>query len=132
MYKGTPIRTTMDNTSTALYITGIAPIEERCSSAVRDLDPTNELHYIRIRSKRFEIMLKTGKLSADISSINFIRMKNGYLSLSAVQIIIIFIFRTRIFTLRDSESEWNCLKKSRITWNELFKLNFLVFVYSHM
>ncbi len=60
--QGTPIRTTMDNTSTLNYIMGIAPIEERCSSAVRDIDPTNELQYIRIRSKRFEIMLKTGMI----------------------------------------------------------------------
>lgn len=52
----------MDPGSTQQYIQGVLPLEGRCSSTVREVDPTNELEFLRIRSKRFEIMVKTGNL----------------------------------------------------------------------
>ena len=58
---GTPIRTTIDNTSTLLYTTGMMALQERCSSIIRNVDPTDELRFMRIRSKRYEVMATTGE-----------------------------------------------------------------------
>lgn len=35
-------------------------LQERCSSLIRNIDPTDELRFMRIRSKRYEIMATTG------------------------------------------------------------------------
>ncbi|CAG7701406.1 unnamed protein product [Allacma fusca] len=53
---GFPIRTTMDNTSTVLFIANMMTLEERAASMVRDIEPSNALLFMRIRSRKFEIM----------------------------------------------------------------------------
>jgi hypothetical protein len=60
-YPGIPIRTTLDNTATVIYTGAMAAIEERATSLIRDMDPTNELLSLRVQTRKFEVMLKTSK-----------------------------------------------------------------------
>nr|CAD7451922.1 unnamed protein product [Timema tahoe] len=55
--EGIAIKTTMDNTTTTQYSGLISQLSDRARSVVRDLDPTNDLTFLRIRSKKHEIMV---------------------------------------------------------------------------
>ena len=52
-----PIKTTMDNTSTVLYVGTAISLYERSQSMVRDIDPTNALRFMRIRTIKYELMV---------------------------------------------------------------------------
>ncbi|KAG5455116.1 Dynein light chain roadblock-type 2 [Clonorchis sinensis] len=54
---GIAIRSTMDNSTTVQYCGLIQQLTAKARSAVRDLDPSNDLTFLRIRSKRHEIMV---------------------------------------------------------------------------
>ncbi|VEL27644.1 unnamed protein product [Protopolystoma xenopodis] len=54
---GIPIRTTLDNSTTVHYCSLIQQLTSKARSAVRDLDPSNDLTFLRIRSKKNEIMM---------------------------------------------------------------------------
>jgi dynein light chain roadblock-type len=60
--EGTPIRSTIEDTAVqnqyAHLITSLAAKARHC---VRDLDPTNDLSFLRIRSKKNEIMVAPDK-----------------------------------------------------------------------
>ncbi|CBZ12800.1 dynein-associated roadblock protein-like protein [Leishmania major strain Friedlin] len=60
--EGTPIRSTIEDTTVqnqyAHLITSLAAKARHC---VRDLDPTNDLCFLRIRSKKNEIMVAPDK-----------------------------------------------------------------------
>lgn len=60
---GIPIKTTMDNTTTVQYAGLISQLSDKARSVVRDLDPSNDLTFLRIRSKKHEIMVAPGKLN---------------------------------------------------------------------
>ena len=55
--EGTPIRSSMDNTTTQLYTGSLNSLASMARSAVRDVDPLNDLKFLRIRSKKSEIMI---------------------------------------------------------------------------
>lgn len=55
--EGIPLRTTLDNATTVQYSGLISQLTEKARGAIRDLDPTNELTFLRIRSKKHEIMV---------------------------------------------------------------------------
>ncbi|XP_061865390.1 dynein light chain roadblock-type 1-like [Colius striatus] len=57
--EGTPIRSTMDNSTTIQYAGLMGSIVTQARSAVRDIDPQNDLTFLRIRSKKNEVMLGT-------------------------------------------------------------------------
>ncbi|CAH0769646.1 unnamed protein product [Bemisia tabaci] len=59
--EGIPIKTTLDNTTTVQYAGLISQLSEKVRSVVRDLDPTNDLTFLRIRSKKHEIMVAPDK-----------------------------------------------------------------------
>ncbi|XP_014240457.1 dynein light chain roadblock-type 2 [Cimex lectularius] len=59
--EGVPIKTTLDNTTTVQYAALITQLCEKARSAVRDLDPTNDLTFLRMRSKKHEIMVAPDK-----------------------------------------------------------------------
>ncbi|CAG0884051.1 unnamed protein product [Darwinula stevensoni] len=59
--EGIPIKTTMDNAQTVQYAALIGQLTEKARSTVRDLDPTNELTFFRVRSKKHEIMVAPDK-----------------------------------------------------------------------
>lgn len=52
----------MDNTTTVQYAGLISQLSDKARSVVRDLDPSNDLTFLRIRSKKHEIMVAPGKL----------------------------------------------------------------------
>ncbi|VDK23168.1 unnamed protein product, partial [Taenia asiatica] len=54
---GIAIRTTLENSLTVHYCGLIQALINKSSSVVRDLDPTNDLTFLRIRSKKNEIMV---------------------------------------------------------------------------
>lgn len=58
---GIPIKTTLDNTTTVQYAGLISQLSDKARSVVRDLDPTNDLTFLRIRSKKHEIMVAPDK-----------------------------------------------------------------------
>lgn len=57
---GIPIRTTLDNSTTVQYAGLIHQLAAKARSTVRDLDPQNDLTFLRIRSKKHEIMVAPG------------------------------------------------------------------------
>ena len=52
-----PIRSTLDDKTSKLLSHDIMSLTARARSAVRTLDPQNDLTFLRIRSKKHEIMV---------------------------------------------------------------------------
>ncbi|XP_061723186.1 dynein light chain roadblock-type 2-like [Cydia pomonella] len=59
--EGIPIKTTLDGHVSVQYAGLMGSLVDKAKSVVRDLDPTNELTFLRIRSKRSEIMVAPDK-----------------------------------------------------------------------
>ena len=62
LLKGSTSKSTMDNSSTIQYSTQIQQLTSKAISVVRDIDPTNDLTFLRIRSKKNEIMVSPGRI----------------------------------------------------------------------
>lgn len=58
---GVPIRSTLDATQTQKYAAMISELSIKTRSTVRDIDPTNDLTFIRVRTKKHEIMIAPDK-----------------------------------------------------------------------
>eukprot|EP00727_Mastigamoeba_balamuthi_P001672 m51a1_g11501 putative dynein light chain roadblock-type 2-like (160) ;mRNA; r:2678-4989 len=58
---GVPIRSTLDNTETQQYAALVTQLASKARSTVRDLDPSNDLTFLRVRSKKHEIMIAPEK-----------------------------------------------------------------------
>uniref|UniRef100_A0A0G4ICD2 Dynein light chain roadblock n=1 Tax=Chromera velia CCMP2878 TaxID=1169474 RepID=A0A0G4ICD2_9ALVE len=54
---GVPIRSTLEDKDTLQYSALISQLCAQARSVVRDLDPQNDLTFLRVRSKRDEIMV---------------------------------------------------------------------------
>ncbi|KAJ8976374.1 hypothetical protein NQ317_003228 [Molorchus minor] len=59
--EGIAIKSTLDNTTTVQYAGLISSLMDKARSVVRDLDPSNDLTFLRIRSKKHEIMVAPDK-----------------------------------------------------------------------
>ncbi|XP_054390150.1 dynein light chain roadblock-type 2 isoform X1 [Pongo abelii] len=59
--EGIPIRTTLDNSTTVQYAGLLHHLTMKAKSTVRDIDPQNDLTFLRIRSKKHEIMVAPDK-----------------------------------------------------------------------
>ncbi|VDP88384.1 unnamed protein product [Echinostoma caproni] len=70
------IRSSMDNGTTVQYCGLIQQLTSKARSAVRDLDPSNDLTFLRIRSKKNEIMRTN-----DLSSVMVIKFLLQFLQL---------------------------------------------------
>jgi len=55
--EGLPVKTSVDNSTTVQLTTSMINLVRKTTSIVRDLDPTNDLTFIRLRSKKHEIMV---------------------------------------------------------------------------
>lgn len=51
----------MDDEMTQKYAANIASLTSKARSVIRDLDPQNDLTFLRIRSKKHEIMIAPDK-----------------------------------------------------------------------
>ena len=58
---GIPIRSTLDNATTVQYASLIQQLTTKARSTVRDLDPTNDLCFLRVRTQKHEIMIAPGE-----------------------------------------------------------------------
>ncbi|XP_043910635.1 dynein light chain roadblock-type 1-like [Protopterus annectens] len=59
--EGIPIKSTVDNSTTVQYAGLIHQLIMKARNTVRDIDPTNDLTFLRIRSKKNEIMVAPDK-----------------------------------------------------------------------
>jgi len=59
--EGIPVRTTFDNSTSLHYATQMHMLTSKARSTVRDLDPQNDLTFLRIRSRKSEIMVAPDK-----------------------------------------------------------------------
>ncbi|XP_069037475.1 dynein light chain roadblock-type 2 isoform X1 [Lepisosteus oculatus] len=59
--EGIPIRTTLDNSTTVQYAGLLHQLTMKARSTVRDIDPQNDLTFLRVRSKKHEIMVAPDK-----------------------------------------------------------------------
>lgn len=50
----------MDDEMTQKYAANVAALASKARSVIRDLDPQNDLTFLRIRSKKHEIMIAPG------------------------------------------------------------------------
>uniref|UniRef100_A0A4X2LU79 Dynein light chain roadblock-type 1 n=1 Tax=Vombatus ursinus TaxID=29139 RepID=A0A4X2LU79_VOMUR len=58
--EGIPIKSTMDNSTTMQYANLMHSFILKARGTVRDIDPQNDLTFLRIRSKKNEIMVAPG------------------------------------------------------------------------
>ncbi|CAH4035385.1 dynein light chain roadblock-type 2 [Pieris brassicae] len=59
--EGIPIKSTLDNHISVQYAGLLSSLVDKAKSVVRDLDPTNDLTFLRIRSKKSEVMVAPDK-----------------------------------------------------------------------
>ncbi|KAM8757156.1 dynein light chain roadblock-type 1 [Sparus aurata] len=59
--EGIPIKTTLDYPSTVQYAGLIQQLVMMARSTVREIDPQNDLTFLRVRSKKNEIMIAPDK-----------------------------------------------------------------------
>lgn len=58
---GIPVKSTLDNSTTVQYAGLMSQLSDKARSVVRDLDPGNDLTFLRVRSKKHEIMVAPDK-----------------------------------------------------------------------
>ena len=51
------VRSTLESSLSAQYSVMVSKLSERANAIVRDLDPSNELTYLRLRSKKHEVLI---------------------------------------------------------------------------
>lgn len=61
IFIGIPIKSTLDNSTSVQYAGLIQQLADKARSVVRDLDPSNDLMFLRMRTKKHEIMVAPGK-----------------------------------------------------------------------
>uniref|UniRef100_A0A9J8C176 Dynein, light chain, roadblock-type 1 n=1 Tax=Cyprinus carpio carpio TaxID=630221 RepID=A0A9J8C176_CYPCA len=59
--EGIPIKSTLDNSSTVQYAGNVHQLLMKARGMVRDIDPQNDLTFLRVRSKKNEIMIAPDK-----------------------------------------------------------------------
>lgn len=53
------VSSTLDNTTTIAFINGMTALASAAQSACRDLDPSNEMMFLRVRSTKNEFLIGT-------------------------------------------------------------------------
>ena len=51
------MKSTLESSLSAQYSVMVSKLCERANAIVRDLDPSNELTYLRLRSKKHEVLI---------------------------------------------------------------------------
>ncbi|XP_050532785.1 dynein light chain roadblock-type 2-like [Daktulosphaira vitifoliae] len=59
--EGIAIKSTLDNTTSVQYAGLIQQLTDKARSVVRDLDPSNDLMFLRMRTKKHEIIVAPDK-----------------------------------------------------------------------
>jgi len=58
---GIPIRTTLDNATAIQYASHVHALTSKARSSVREMDPSNDVVFIRVRTKKDELMIAPDK-----------------------------------------------------------------------
>lgn len=58
---GRPIRSTMEQNQTLQYANLLQQLTDKSKQVVRELDPSNDLQYLRLRSKKHELLIAPEK-----------------------------------------------------------------------
>ena len=75
---GIPVRTTMDNSTTVQYANLLHSLTAQARNCVRDVDPTNDLTFLRVRSKKNEVMVAPGVLLKLLFYISLASLSRGF------------------------------------------------------
>ncbi|ROI16169.1 Microtubule-associated proteins 1A/1B light chain 3A [Anabarilius grahami] len=67
--EGIPIKSTLDNASTVQYAGNIHQLLMKARGIVRDIDPQNDLTFLRVRSKKNEIMIAPADRCKEVQQI---------------------------------------------------------------
>jgi dynein light chain roadblock-type len=59
--EGIPVRTTMTNNQTILYISLIHGLTQKAKACIKEMDHQNELSFIRLRSHKDEVLIAPDK-----------------------------------------------------------------------
>ena len=59
--EGLQVKSTLDKSSTALYVTHMNHLIESARGCIRDIDPQNQLLVLRMRTKKNEVMVVPDK-----------------------------------------------------------------------
>jgi dynein light chain roadblock-type len=62
-HEGVPLKSSLDSTTTAQYTAGVGRLALLASSIVRDLDPNNQIRFMRIKSIKHEVNVGETKLT---------------------------------------------------------------------
>lgn len=62
LFSGIPIKSTLDNNTTVEYAGLISHLVDKARRTTKELDNTNELTFLRVRSKKNEILIAPGKV----------------------------------------------------------------------
>ncbi|OQR74800.1 dynein light chain roadblock-type 1-like [Tropilaelaps mercedesae] len=60
-HEGNPIHSTLDAPTTTRYATVVSGLADSAKAAVRELDAANDLTFLRLRTKRHELMIAPDK-----------------------------------------------------------------------
>ena len=77
---GIPIRSTLDATVTQQYAALIKSLSDKARAAIREIDPTNELVFFRLRTKKHEILIAPGAVCSQLfssTSLRLLRFRQG-------------------------------------------------------
>jgi dynein light chain roadblock-type len=66
---GQPIYTTMDNNKTYLFSNKLAEFSQMARSAIRQVNPEDDLEVVRIKTSKYEIMAATPTLDHSIITV---------------------------------------------------------------
>ncbi|KAM8892352.1 dynein light chain roadblock-type 2-like [Spinachia spinachia] len=55
--EGIPIRTTLDNSTTVVYAELLRHLTMKARNTVRDIDPQNDICFLRMRTKKHDILV---------------------------------------------------------------------------
>ncbi len=58
---GRPIRSTLDQETTVQYAGLLQQLADKAKNVVREMDPANDMTFLRLRSKKHEIMIAPDK-----------------------------------------------------------------------
>jgi dynein light chain roadblock-type len=60
IFLGIPIRSNLDTSLTQQYAALVKSLSDKARSTIREVDPTNELVFFRMRTKKNEILIAPG------------------------------------------------------------------------
>uniref|UniRef100_A0A914X9S8 Dynein light chain roadblock n=1 Tax=Plectus sambesii TaxID=2011161 RepID=A0A914X9S8_9BILA len=59
--EGRPVRSTLDQETTTQHAALLQQLSDKAKNVIRELDPSNDLTFLRLRSKKHEIMIAPDK-----------------------------------------------------------------------